>query len=230
VTDGWTGALVTGAHVAAAGLDTETNAAGAFQITPDEVCEAVDIDAPGYLHRHTNPCSRTTGITLWPVATDDEIQATKDAAFVGTSMRDPYVLAIGFAPDLQQRADVVGAWQAAAVSLSSLTSNKLQMGVAANAVPTDDGLIVATATSPPTCTHAWFQWDFSIAGFCWNPTQNYFVQQVAVPADLTTHADVALRAMLYASVMGPHHLPGLMNLTQPSTANEPALPAGARLP
>jgi hypothetical protein len=80
-----------------------------------------------------------------------------------------------------------------------------------------DGYLVSVAPSSPPCRHNWFTWQFAIAGFCWEPTGAYFVQNISVEPSLVDHPDIALRALLYSFSLRPHQLPGLMNVTHPAT-------------
>jgi hypothetical protein len=80
---------------------------------------------------------------------------------------------------------------------------------------TDEGYIVTLAAPTPSCKHGWFTWSFAVAGFCWEPTRQYFVQNITVDADRIDRPEVALRALLYAYPMRQHPLAGVMNVTQP---------------
>jgi hypothetical protein len=159
-------------------------------------------------------------VTLWPIANDAEAAATREAAFVFRDrMMDPTLSAndvpIVLASDLASRPDVAAAWNAAAVELKSATGSFWTVRFA-RTIPSDEGYLVSAAPSAPLCRHSWFTWQFAIAGFCWEPTGAYFVQDITVDPSLVDHPDVALRALLYAFTLRPHQLPGLMNATRPA--------------
>jgi hypothetical protein len=125
-------------------------------------------------------------------------------------------LPIVFASNLASRPEVTAAWNAAAAELKSATGNTLTVRFA-RAMLYDEGYLVSIAASSPACRHNWFTWQFSIAGFCWDSTRDYFVQDITVDPSLVDHPDVALRALLYSFSLRPHQLPGLMNATHPAT-------------
>lgn len=215
VTDGWTGSPVAGARVSAEGTDAVTDIGGEVQMTrPTGTCLQVAILARGYLQRRT--CATST-ITLWPVADEYEVDATKAAAFSsGDRLNNVYQGEIVLAPEVRQRPDLVAVWRAAADRVNTVTSGKLSLPIV-NVSSGDDGYIVSFAGTPPTCRHPWFTWNFEVAGFCWDPTMNYFVQEITVSPERMGRVDVAVRALLYGTVLRPHSLRGLMNRTQPET-------------
>ena len=223
VTDGWTGAPVAGARVTVQGTELLTTANGTVPVTiVASQCQLMDIVATGFLRRQT--CARAS-VTLWPIANDAEAAATHDAAFVyfdrlmdqSRAMNDqPVVLA----DNLESRPEVTAAWETAAAALTSATGNKLTVRFA-RSIPGGEGYLVSAAPSPPPCLHTWFTWQFAVARFCWEPTRDYFVQDITVDPSLVDHADVALRALLYAFTLRPHQLPGLMNVSHPATELSP---------
>jgi hypothetical protein len=223
VTDGWTGAPVPGARISMNGTELVTTANGTVPVTiAAGQCQPMDIVATGFLHRRT--CARPS-VTLWPIANDAEAAATHEAAFLypdrlidqSQAVNDiPVVLAA----NLASRPEVTSAWNTAAAELMSATGNKLSVRFA-QTVPYDEGFVVSMAPPSPPCRHYWFEWQFAIAGFCWEPTRDYFVQDITVDPSLVDHPDVALRALLYAFTLRPHQLPGLMNATRPATELSP---------
>jgi hypothetical protein len=217
VTDGWTGAPVPNARVSVNGTDYLTADDGTFPLTIFAgTCVALDITAVRFLHRRT--CARTS-VTLWPIADDAEMAATRDAAFpfsdrmFNQSLDEPVV----FVGGLESRPEVTAAWTAAAGELASVTNNKLHVRFARKVDPGGDGFLVSIAPTPPSCRHSWFTWQFSVAGFCWDPTPEYFVQNITVAPSLVDRPDVALRALLYSFSLRQHQGPGLMNVTRPGT-------------
>jgi hypothetical protein len=220
VTDGWTGAPVPGARVSVKGAEYLTAADGTIQVTiVAGNCLRVDITAAGFLQRRT--CARTS-VTLWPIADEAEMAATHDAAFpfldrmfnASLAINDEPVVFIG---GLESRADVTAAWTAAAGELASATNNKLHVRFAQKVDPGGDGFLVSIALMPPLCRHSWFTWQFSVAGFCWDPTPEYFVQNITVEPSMVDRPDVALRALLYSFSLRQHQRPGLLNVTRPGT-------------
>jgi hypothetical protein len=220
VTDGWTGAPVPGARVSVNGSHYLTADDGTFPVTIIAGnCLRVEIAAAGFLNRRT--CARTS-MTLWPIANEAEMTATHEAAFpfsdrmfdVSVAMNDVPVVFIG---GLESRPEVASAWATAAGALASATGQKLHVRFAGRVDPGGDGYLVSTASPSPPCGHAWFTWQFSIAGFCWEQTPEYFVQKITVAPSLVNRSEVALRALLYSFSLRQHQLPGLMNIAQPMT-------------
>ena len=208
-----------GALVTMQGTELLTTPNGTVPVTiVASQCQLMDIAATGFLRRRT--CARAS-VTLWPIANDAESAATREAAFVyqdrmmddSRFMNDqPVVLA----DNLESRSEVTAAWNTAAAELLSDTGNKLTVRFA-RSIPGGEGYVISAAPSSPPCLHTWFTWQFAIAGFCWEPTRDYFVQDIAVDPSLVDHPDVALRALLYAFTLRPHQLPGLMNAAHPAT-------------
>lgn len=223
VTDGWTGAPVAGARVSIMGTELLTAANGTVPVTIAQgQCQLLDIEATGFLQRRT--CARSS-VTLWPIANDAEAAATHDAVFVfANRMMDQSASMssepVALSAKLESRPEVTAAWNAAAGELASATGNKLRVRFA-RSISEGEGFLVSAAPSPPPCRHAWFTWQFAIAGFCWEPTAEYFVQDIAVDPSVVDHPDVALRALLYAFTLRPHPLPGLMNVIRPATELSP---------
>jgi hypothetical protein len=225
VTDGWTAVPVAGARVSVNGTELLTTANGTVPVAiAAGQCQLMDIVAMGFLRRRT--CARAS-VTLWAIANDAEATATHDAAFVSSNvdrMMDPSRTMndrpVFLAANLATRPEVTAAWDAAAAELKSATGNNLTVRFD-RTVPYDDGYLVSAAPSSPLCRHGWFTWQFAIAGFCWEPTGAYFVQDITVDPSLVDHPDVALRALLYAFTLRPHQLRGLMNATHPATELSP---------
>jgi hypothetical protein len=222
VTDGWTGTPVGGARVETDAFSGVTDPSGVLGVTVSGGCTWLDVEASGYLHRGTKVCGPGGGITLWPVSSQAETDATRDAAFVSDRsnlhLRSQYPLLVGFSDELSRLPDVVGIWQDAARRLQDLGADLIS--VSPDNHPTDDGLVIARAEAPPRCA-SWFQWDITVAGFCLDSTQYYFVHQVKVPSELLDSPDVALRVLLYTTLLGLHDMPGTLNRSHPDAAVSP---------
>ena len=218
VMDGWTGTPVAGAQVSGEGINAVTGTGGTLQLTlRPRSCVPLDIEAPGFLHRRT--CAKPPSITLWSVADEAEAAATTKAAFTfGDRLTDQSAYAAEYGvllrTDLRQRPEVVAVWAAAAEEIRTRTSGKLAIPMVQYL--TDEGYIVSVAGSPPACRHPWFTWNFTIAGFCWDPTSAYFITDITVAPSSLDHVEVALRALLYSYALRPHEMPGLMNVSQPA--------------
>jgi hypothetical protein len=220
VTDGWTGAPVPSARVAVNGTDYLTAADGTLSVTVIAGnCLRLDIVAPGFLERRT--CARAS-VTLWPIADEAEMVATHEAAFPFSDRMFNSSLAINdepvvFTGGLESRPDVISAWTTAADALASATGQKLHLRFASRVDLGGDGYLISTAPPSPSCRHTWFTWQFSVAGFCWDPTPEYFVQNITVAPSLVDRSEVALRVLLYSFSLHQHQGPGLMNVTHPGT-------------
>jgi hypothetical protein len=218
ITDGWTGAAVAGARVSAGNIEAVTGADGSFHATTQVgKCLAVDILADGFLHRRV--CAKPS-ITLWPVASEAEADATRTAAFhYGDRLTDQAGYSIDYGvllgPDLGQYPGVRAIWTAAADEIRAATNRRLSIPLVASL--TDEGYLVSIAAEASRCSHGWFTWDISVAGFCWMPTSQYFLTNIALDPAAVERPDVALRALLYSYALSQHPLPGLMNATHPAT-------------
>jgi hypothetical protein len=218
VTDGWDRTPVIGANVSGEAVTSLTDSAGTVTLTPPAgSCLMLTVVAAGFLERRT--CAAAS-ITLWPVVDESEKAATRAAAFTGGRLHSQLGGDVGFVQEINGRRDVVDIWRRAATEISSRTGGKMSISVG-DRLPSDnggdEGFIVSLAASPPSCAHKWFTWSFAVAGFCWDPTNAYFVQNITVDPDRLAQPEVALRALLYGFVMHQHQYPGVMNVTQPAS-------------
>ena len=215
VTNGWMRSPVIGASVSGINVNVVTDSEGSITVTRSPgSCLVLTVVAPGFLDRRT--CAAES-ITLWPVANDAETAATRAAVFTNVSNALPgrWEGQLAISQHIRNRQDVADIWRGAAAEISSLTGGRLSL-VIADYLAMDEGFIVSPAAIPPSCTHRWFTWTFAAAGFCWDPTSQYFVTNVTVDPDRLTDPVVALRAVLYGTGMHQHDYPGVMNRTQPA--------------
>lgn len=160
VTDGWTGAPVSGARVVANGVESVTASNGTLELTVGSACLPLDIIAPGFLQRRT--CAKSS-ITLWPIADAAEEAATRQAAF---PFRDQLTDQVAYAKEygvmfgtaLSGRTDVLAAWNEAADIIRANTSGRLSIPFV-KSLP-DEGYLVSVADVPPQCRHGSFTWTF----------------------------------------------------------------------
>ena len=122
VTDGWSRAAVPNAHVTGEGIDTLTDTGGRTTVPVPAGCTPLTIDADGFLERRT--CAASS-ITLWPVATEEEVVATHAAAFVDNARFRYYgsQMGVGLDPDLAARPDIVAVWSRAIQDLTRYPSS-----------------------------------------------------------------------------------------------------------
>jgi hypothetical protein len=215
VTNGWTGLPVAGAKVTGDGVDAMTDAAGRVNVTaPPATCVRVTVSVTGFLERRT--CTNGA-ITLWPIASDAEMEATKAAVFINDRLisYSGGPTEVVLPADIRAGADSAAIWTRAADQLRAATSGRLSVTFPERIA--DEGFVVSPAGVPAGCDHPWFTWSFSVAGFCWGRTQNYFVQNILVGPESIERPEVALRVLLYAFTMRQHSSPGIMNTTQPGT-------------
>ena len=220
VVDGWTGAPVAGTRITLAASTHVTDAQGRAELPL--ACERATFAAEGFLERRVNclvgaVLEGRTPVTLWPVANDEERRALRQSLFIA----DRFSLAtgdsgmvVGFADTIRDRAEVESVFQAAAARIGDLTGGRVRVPI--GWPPSGgDGYVVSEAAAPP-CASRWFTWTFAVAGFCWEPTPEYFVEEVTVDATRITRRDVALRVLLYGWGMRQHDAPGLLNATAPA--------------
>jgi hypothetical protein len=165
------------------GVESVTGSDGTLQLTAGAACVPLEISAPGFLQRRT--CAKSS-ITLWPVADAAEEAATRQAVFL---FRDQLIDQVAYAKEygfmfgtaLNERADVLAAWNEAADIIRASTSGRLSIPFV-KSLP-DEGYLVSPADMPSSCRHSWFTWTFAAAGFCWEPTNQYFLINVTVAAE-----------------------------------------------
>jgi hypothetical protein len=221
VTDGWTGAPVAGTRITLAASTHVTDAQGRAEVPLG--CARATLTAEGFLERRVNclvgaALEGRTPITLWPVANDEERRALRQSLFIAdrlTLATGASGMTVGFASTLRDAADVEAVYRAAAARISDLTGGRVTVPFAMPS-PGGDGYVISEAPTPPRCTHNWFTWTFAVAGFCWEPTPDYFVLDLTIDGARITRADVALRALLYGWGMRQHDAPGLLNATAPA--------------
>jgi hypothetical protein len=217
ITDGWTGAAVPGARVTTGQSEVIADARGTIHatISPGE-CLALDILADGFLPRHT--CAAPS-VTLWPVANEAEVEATRRTAFHYDRLTDQAAYALDYGvvlePEVLQKPGAQAVWAEASAQIRAATRGRLSIPLVPS-LKWDEGYLVSNAATPPVCAHGWFTWNFSAARFCWNLTTEYFVTNVTVDPEGVDRLDVAMRALLYSYALNEHALPGLMNATQPA--------------
>jgi len=223
--DGWTGAPVAGAQVSWTDGNAVTDESGQFAVplAAPRLCVPLDIVASGFLERRT--CHAPT-LSLWPVASDAESAATRTTAF--HSYRDKLppmdqtynTVNLGFEIGFRDRPEVEKTWLSAAAYLKEKTNGRWLSNVTSEVLKANgywEGYRLAQATSPPSCAPPpWFTWSFKTAGFCIGFTDLYFLFDVTVDPDRLASFDVAVRALLYTSLLEPHPLPGIMNESNPS--------------
>jgi len=223
--DGWTGAPVAGAQVSWTDGNAVSDESGQFVVPlgPLRLCVRLDIVASGFLERQT--CHAPT-LSLWPVASDAERAATRTAAFQSygsqlTPMDQTHnTVNLGFEIGFRDRPEVEKTWLSAAKYLKEKTNDRWLSNVTSEVFKVDgywEGYRLAPATSPPSCApRPWFTWSFQAAGFCVGFTELYFLYDVYVDPDRLASFEVAVRALLYTSLLHPHPLPGIMSESNPS--------------
>lgn len=221
VTDGWTGAPVAGTRITLAASTHVTDAQGRAALPLG--CERATFAAEGFLERRVNclvgaVLEGRTPVALWPVANDEERRALRQSLFIADRLSlatGDSGMVVGFADNIRDRAEVESVFRAAAARIGDLTGGRVRVPI--GWPPSGgDGYVVLEAAAPP-CASPWFTWTFAVAGFCWEPTPEYFVEEVAVDATRITRRDVALRVLLYGWGMRQHDAPGLLNATAPAT-------------
>lgn len=222
VTNGWTGEVVPDALISANGTQAVTDRSGQVQFLKTGNCLKVELAVSGFLERRT--CS-TSAITLWPVADEEEREATRTMAFrldqtlANVFSTLPLTIEVGLAQDLQYRPDVVRAWTSAADDIKRLTLNRISISFG-DPVPPDypDGaLIIAPVAATSDCDARFSPWPVATAGFCgqYSP-EHWYILRYNVLLDRLTDSSVALRALLTGALgMRPHAMPGLLNRNQP---------------
>lgn len=221
VVDGWTGAPVPGTRITLPASTHVTDAQGRAEVPLG--CERATFAAEGFLERRVNclvgaVLEGRTPVTLWPVVNDEERRALRQSLFIADRLSlatGDSGMVVGFADNIRDRAEVESALRAAATRIGDLTGGRVTVPFAVPA-PGGDGYVISEAPMPPRCTHNWFTWTFAVAGFCWEPTPEYFVQEVTVDATRITRREVALRVLLYGWGMRQHDAPGLLNATAPA--------------
>jgi hypothetical protein len=222
VTNGWTGEAVAGALVSADGIQAATDSAGQVRLVKTGNCLKIDVTASGFLERRT--CS-AAAITLWPVADEEEREATRTMAFRNDqTLRGAFssltLIEVSLAEDLRNRSDVMQTWTFAANELQRLTLNRISIRFVDPfpAGHSDGGFVIAPAGAPPDCFVSLAPpWPIETGGFCegWAPEYDYILRINVLP-DRLTDGSVALRALLVGGLgMRPHAMPGLMNSTRP---------------
>jgi len=221
VVDGWTGAPVPGTRITLPASTHVTDAQGQAEVPL--ACERATFAAEGFLERRVNclvgaALEGRTPVTLWPVANDDERRALRQALFRGdrlTFTTGAWGGTVDFAHGLRDAAEVESVFRAAASRISDLTGGRVTVPFAPP-LPGGDGYVISEAPTPPRCNDSWFGWTFAVAGFCYEPTRDYFIFDLTIDGARITRPEVALRALLHAWGMKQHDGPGLLNADAPA--------------
>ncbi len=217
IIDGWSRASVPGAVVTANSQQALTDASGEVRFpVSSSSCMTVDVMATGYLERRTCASSSNRQITLWPMASADEAEVTRQWVFTNDQIRADFwsgLTSIALSPELAPRADVVEAWGAATAVITQVSQGRIKFEWVASAP--EEGLLVEATDTPPSCSVV-PPWPFQVAGFCvgYDPSV-YFLDRLRVKSDRLVDRSTALRALLSALKIRAHTMPGLLNLTRP---------------
>ena len=217
IIDGWSRAPVPGAAVTANSQQALTDASGEvrFPVTSSS-CMTVGVMATGYLERRTCGSASNRQITLWPIASADEAEVTRQWVFTNDQIRGDFwsgLTSIALSPELASRADVVEAWTAATDVITQVSHGRIQFQWVASV--REEGLLVEATDTPPSCSVV-PPWPFEVAGFCvtYDPVV-YYLDRLQVKPDRLVDRSTVLRALLSALKIRAHTLPGLLNLTRP---------------
>jgi hypothetical protein len=214
VTDGWSDRPVGGATVSNDSLgEIVTSSDGTFVLDRVQTgCTELTIAATGYLTRRA--CAAAT-MTLWPVANDAELVATREFAFNRDKLPILQAQPFAFAIAVDQSPDIYAAWSRAIADIANLTDGKLRISIDQRG-PVDEANWISATELPPVCTTASYVWSYEVGGFCVSLTPSYYYDFVVDPQRLSDVA-TATRVLLYAHGFRPHSMPGLMNRTSPAS-------------
>jgi hypothetical protein len=203
--------------VSANGTQEVTDSAGQVRLPKTSTCLRVEVKASGFLERRT--CSHSA-ITLWPVANEEEREATRSMAFRDDRLQAGWLAVVSVTEELGKRPEVVQTWTSAANEIERLTSDRMSFSFV-EPFPRDypdGGPIIGPAAATPDCHPGLSRWPIETGGFCgqWSPEHDNYVLRLNVLPDRLTDSSVAVRALLVgARGMSPHAMPGLMNRNRP---------------
>jgi hypothetical protein len=211
IVDGWSNAVVIGGIVSANGVERSTDSEGRVTVQVQEgSCSGIAVRAAGFLERRT--CSFSNTVSLWPVADETEVAATRAAAFRDDVLRvwpDISTVYLGFLDELIGRTDIHDVWRSAGNHIRDVTNGRVTFGIELGNIWSD--WVIRQASPSPNCILP-VPWPLDVGGFCAD-RDGYDLQ---VTATGLTDPAVATRALASAILLGPHDMPGLLNRQQPA--------------